>query len=505
MSAAPEPRVAPPPEQISPEPARRRGIFPAWLTRDQAVGLTVVMTGMFVAALDTTVVGTAMPTAIGELGGIDRYSWVFAAYLLVSTATTPVFGRFADVHGRKRVYFAALALFVGASTLCGLAQSMDQLIAFRAIQGLGAGGLISTGVTMIGDLFDARQRGRMQGFTSSVWAVSALIGPAIGGVITQTLSWRWTFYVNVPIGLIAIALLMTLHEREERRGGGIDWIGALAFASSTALLLLGVNGTAPALTLPGALLLGIAFVLIERRTAEPLVDLSLLAIPLIGIGLGLSLLMGIMQFGATTFVPPFAQGVLGRAPIEAGFALASMGIGWPIGAVVTGWFLLRIGLRRAVIAGSIFALVGTLLFATLTTASPLWLVVVSTACVGLGQGVMNPPLVIAVQSAVGYRRRGIVTSLFNFSRTLGGAVGVAGLGALLNTVIAPHAEELRPLLDPQTHAALGTLGDEPRALLSGGLHSVFVALIVFGVIGVVLALRLPGYDFSDADERTAAE
>src|SRR5690349_15531198 len=306
------------------------------------------MVGMFVAALDTTVVGTAMPTAIGELGGIDRYSWVFAAYLLVSTATTPVFGRFADVHGRKRVYFAALVLFVGASTLCGLASSMDQLIAFRALQGLGAGGLISTGVTMIGDLFDARQRGRMQGFTSSVWAVSSLIGPAIGGVITQTLSWRWTFYVNVPIGLIAIALLLTLREREEHRGGGIDWFGAIAFASATALLLLGVNGTVPVITLPGAVLLGGAFVLIERLTAEPLVDLTLLGIPLIGIGLGLSLLMGVMQFSATTFVPPFAQGVLGRPPIEAGFALASMGIGWPIGAVVTGWFLLRIGLRRAV-------------------------------------------------------------------------------------------------------------------------------------------------------------
>ncbi|HYK97218.1 MAG TPA: MDR family MFS transporter [Candidatus Acidoferrales bacterium] len=481
----------------------RVGFFPQWLTRDQAVGLTVVMAGMFVAALDTTVVGTAMPTAIGELGGIDRYSWVFAAYLLVSTATTPVFGRFADVHGRKRVYIAALVLFVGASTLCGLASSMDQLIAFRALQGLGAGALISTGVTMIGDLFDARQRGRMQGFTSGVWATSALIGPAIGGVITQTLSWRWTFYVNVPIGLIALTLLLTLHEREEHRGGGIDWPGAITFASATASLLLGVNGTAPAITLPAALLIGATFVWIERHAAEPLVDLSLLGVPLIGIGLALSLLMGVMQFGATTFVPPFAQGVLGRPPIEAGFALASMGIGWPLGAITTGWFLLRIGLRRAVITGSLCALGGALLFATLTTASPLWLVVVSTAAVGLGQGVMNPPLTIAVQTAVGYRRRGIVTSLFNFSRTLGGAVGVAALGAMLNTAIAPHAEELRPLLDPQAHAALGALGDQPRALLSGGLHTVFLSLTVIAVVCFVLALRLPSHDFTAPDEPPA--
>src|SRR5207248_9739300 len=202
-----------------------------------------------------------------------------------------------------------------------------------------------------------------------VWATSALIGPAIGGVITQTLSWRWTFYVNMPIGLIAIALLLTLHEREEHHGGGIDWLGALTFAAATTALLIGVNGTAPLLTLPAALVLALAFVAIERRTAEPLIDLSLLGVPLIGIGLALSLLMGVVQFCATTFVPPFAQGFLGRPPIAAGCALASMGTGWPIGAIVTGWFLIRIGVRRAAITGSLLMLAGALLFTTLTPAS----------------------------------------------------------------------------------------------------------------------------------------
>ncbi|HZP95278.1 MAG TPA: MDR family MFS transporter [Candidatus Limnocylindria bacterium] len=492
---------------VAPPVARRsraRRLFPHWLTRDQIVGLVVVMTGMAVAALDTTVVGTAMPTAIGDLGGIERYSWVFAAYLLASTATTPVFGRFADVHGRKRVYLVALVVFVGASMLCGQSATMDQLIAFRALQGLGAGALISTGITMIGDLFDARQRGRMQGFTSGVWATAALVGPAIGGVITQSLSWRWTFYVNLPIGLIALALLLTLHEREEHRGGAIDWPGAAAFAGATTLLLLGVNGTLPLATFAGAIALAAIFVAIERRTAEPLVDLSLLGIPLIGIGLALSLLMGVLQFGATTFVPPFAQGVLARPPIEAGFALSSMGIGWPIGAVATGWFLMRIGMRRAVITGALLSLGGAALFTTLTPESPLALLVLATASVGLGQGVMNPPLLIAVQSAVGYGRRGIVTSLFNFSRSLGGAVGVAALGATLNTVIAPRAEELRALLDPVQHVALGALATEPRALLSGGLHTVFVALALLSVVGLVLALRLPPHDFAESEPPEAA-
>src|SRR5690348_11894468 len=257
--------------------------FPSWLSRDQIVGLVVVMTGMAVAALDSTVVGTAMPTAIGDLGGVDRYSWVFAAYLLVSTATTPVFGRFSDVHGRRKVYVAALITFIAASMLCGQSQTMNELIAFRALQGLGAGALISTGITMLGDLFTIQQRGRVQGFTASVWAMSAIVGPTIGGVITQALSWRWTFYVNFPIGIIALLLLLTLHEREEHRGGTIDWTGALIFTAATTLLLLGVNGTYPIATIPAAVALGALFVWIEGRTKEPLVDLTLLGVPIIGL------------------------------------------------------------------------------------------------------------------------------------------------------------------------------------------------------------------------------
>src|SRR3954469_1324405 len=375
-------------------------IFPAWVTRDQVVGLIVVMSGMAVAALDSTVVATAMPTAIAELGGVDRYSWVFASYLLVSTATTPVFGRFADVHGRKRVFFTALVVFVGASMLCGQAPSMDWLIVGRALQGLGAGGLFSTGITMLGDLFDVRQRGRVQGFTASVWATSAIIGPTIGGGITQAASWRWTFYVNLPIGLIAIALLMTLHEREEHRGGGIDWLGAATFAAAATLLLLGVNGTYPAFTIIAALALGVLFVVVERRVDQPLVDLSLLSNPVIGIGLLLNLLLGVMQFSTTTFVPPFAQGVLGRSPLEAGLALGAMSIGWPIGSTTTGWFLLRIGYRRAILAGSLAALIGATVLSTVGHDSSLMVLVVGSALMGIGMGVTATPLLVGVQTVV---------------------------------------------------------------------------------------------------------
>jgi EmrB/QacA subfamily drug resistance transporter len=478
----------------------------AWMTRDQVIGIVVVMTGMFVAALDATVVGTAMPTAIGDLGGIDRYSWVFATYLLVATATTPVFGRFSDVVGRKRVYFVALVVFVGASMLCGQSQTMDELIAFRALQGLGAGALMSTGITMIGDLFDVRQRGRVQGFTASVWATSSIIGPTIGGVITQTLSWRWTFYVNLPIGLLAIILLLNLHDREEHHGGSIDWLGAVVFAAAATTLLLGVNGTYPLITIPVAIALAVAFVSIERRTPEPLVDLTLLGIPVIGLGLALTLVQGVMQFGASSFIPPFAQGVLGRTPVEAGIALGVMSIAWPIGSVATGWFLLRIGLRRAVIAGSLGPLVGTAILASLTPSAPFPLLALGAGLMGLGMGMVATPLLVGTQTAVGYRKRGVATSLLNFTRSLGGAVGVAALGAALNSAIGPRAAELTPLLDPRGHGTLSASAEDARLVFAGGLHTVFLALLGLAVIGFVIALRLPAHDFeARADEAAAAD
>ena len=470
----------------------KAGLFPHWMTRDQLIGVIVVMTGMAVAAVDTTVVATAMPTAIGDLGGIDRYSWVFASYLLVSTATTPVFGRLSDVHGRKKVYFGALVVFVSASLLCGQARTMNELIAFRALQGLGAGALMSTGITMLGDLFDVRQRGRVQGFTASVWATAAIIGPTIGGVITQTLSWRWTFYVNLPIGLIAIALLLNLHDREEHRGGGIDWIGAIVFAASAALLLLGVNGTYPALA--------ILFVAIERRTAQPLVDLSLLGIPIIGIGLTQGVLVGAMQFAASTFIPPFAQGALGHTPVEAGLALGAMSLAWPIGSTTTGWFLLRIGIRRAVVIGSVAALAGAVMLATLSTTSPLLVLVVAAALIGAGQGITNVPLLVGVQTAVGYAKRGVVTSLVNFSRSLGGAVGVAALGAMLNAALGGRAVEVEGALDPHTGAASAATRD----LLAGGIHVIFIALAALAAVSLLLAFRLPAH-VVEAEPATGAE
>jgi EmrB/QacA subfamily drug resistance transporter len=475
------------------------------MTRDQVVGLIVVMTGMAVAALDTTVVGTSIPTAIGDLGGIDRYSWVFSAYLLVATATTPVFGRISDIYGRKRVYFFALVVFMTASMLCGSATSMDQLIAFRALQGLGAGALISTGFTMLGDLFDARQRGRVQGFTASMWGTSAILGPAVGGILTEALSWRWAFFVNLPISLVAIVLLLNLHDREEHHGGSIDFLGAVTFAAAATSLLLGVSGTHPLIMIPSAILLALAFVAIERRTEEPLVDFALLRVPIIGLGLALMLLMGVMQFGATTYIPPFAQGVLGRSPIEAGIALGAMSLAWPIGALMVGSALMRIGIRRAVIVASVPSVIGTAVLATLGPAAPFALLVLGAGLVGLGQGVMNTPLLVGAQNAVGYGKRGVVTGLLGFQRSMGGAIGVAALGATLNATIGTRSDELGALLDPRGKADLSQAALDARAALAAGLHTVFVALLVLAAVNLVIALRMPTQDLETRAIATAAK
>jgi predicted MFS family arabinose efflux permease len=300
-------------------------------------------------------------------------------------------------------------------------------------------------------------------------------------------------------------LLLNLHDREEHHGGSIDWLGAVVFAAAATALLLGVNGTYPLLTLPVAVVLTLAFLAIERRTPEPLVDLTLLNIPVIGLGLALTLVMGVMQFGATSFVPPFAQGVLGKTPVEAGLALGVMSIAWPIGSVTTGWYLLRIGLRRAVIAGAVASLLGTVVLGLLSPDAPLAFLGLGAGFIGIGMGVMSTPLLVGAQTVVAYNRRGVVTSLLNFVRSLGGAVGVAALGATLNAAIGSRAAELTPLLDPRGHGTLSAAAEDARLAFAGGLHTVFLGLVVLAAIGVVIALRLPAHDFeARADEVTAA-
>jgi MFS family permease len=455
-------------------------------------------------AIDSTVVGTAMPTVIGELGGIERYGWVFSAYLLVSTATTPLFGRLADMLGRKLVYSGALIAFVGFSMLAGTSQSMDELIIARALQGLGAGALLPTGFTMIGDLFEFRQRAKVQGFFSAVWAVSAIAGPTIGGVLTQTLSWRWVFFVNLPIGAFALALLLiAFNDRAGHRARRMDWAGAATFALASSALLVGLNGTLPVVTLAACVLLTGAFLRVERSAVEPMIELALLRSPLVSAAMILTMLSGGIQFAMLTYLPPFVQGVLGRTPLEAGLAVATLSLGWSSGSVVYGWWLVGLGLRRAVVLGGLCLGLGTAILVGLGESAHLAVVVAGATATGLGMGLTSTPLLVSVQTSVGYARRGIATSLVQFSRTLGGAVGVAALGSLLNSALGPSAAGVTTLLSPGHAAGQPSLAlGETRLLLADGLHSIYLALFALALASIALAIRLPQRAPADVDERS---
>ncbi|MEA2520041.1 MAG: hypothetical protein QOF49_2121, partial [Chloroflexota bacterium] len=425
------------------------------LTREQLVVTAGIMAAIAVAALDSTVVGTAMPTIIGQLGGLSQYAWVFTAYLVTSTTTVPLFSRLADIHGRKPVFLAGLALFVIGSALCGTATSMPSLIAFRALQGVGAGAVLPISFTIAGDIFSSRQRARMQGVFSGVWGVSAIIGPALGGIITTTVGWPWVFELNIPIGIVAgLIIWFSFHEEFERRPQPIDWLGAVLLTGSIVLLLFAVSEggqlfgwTSPLVVamLGGSVAMLVAFVMNARRTAAPLIDLDLLRSPLVRAGLGIGALAGIVMFGLTTYVPPMVQGVHRGTALEAGVAVAAMSIGWPVASVVAGRLLIRVGARPIVLAGSGMLALGTLLVTQLERFDSLVFAMVACAITGVGMGLTSTTLLVVIQGAVEWQRRAVATGLVQFSRTIGGAVGVGIMGGVLTAFVGAASSAI---LDP---------------------------------------------------------
>jgi EmrB/QacA subfamily drug resistance transporter len=483
------------------------------MSREQLLVTAGVMAGIAVAALDSTVVGTAMPTIIGQLGGIDQYGWVFAAYLLTATTTVPIFSTLADVHGRKPIFLIGLAMFVGGSMLCGVAQSMLQLIIFRAIQGLGAGAVQPIAFTIVGDIFEPRQRARMQGFFSSVWGVAAIIGPALGGLITATVGWRWVFYINVPVGLAAGLLIgLALHEQVEHRAHRLDWLGTATLTGGVALLLLGVSegsssgfGNGPVIgMLAGALVLLVIFGRNETTAAEPLIDLALLRKPIIAAGLAIGTLAGVIMFGLTAYLPPVIQGVHGGSPLEAGLGVGAMSIGWPMGSIIAGRAMLRFGSRPVVVVGTGLLVAGSALLTQAAPIEPLWYSALGAGVTGLGMGLTTTPLLVSIQTVVSWRQRGQATGLVQFSRTIGGAVGTGLMGAILASAVGPQASAI---LDPINRgsipaAELSTIRDG----LAGGLGLIFVILLVTAAAAWLLALRyMPAIHVDDAVEEGAAD
>lgn len=467
------------------------------LTREQRLVTVGIMAAIGLAALDATVVGTAMPTIIGQLGGLSGYAWVFSIYLLTSTTTVPIYARLADVHGRKPVFMAGLALFVTGSVLCGFSTSMPMLILFRAIQGLGAGAVQPISFTIAGDIFEPARRARMQGWFSAVWGVSAILGPALGGLITATIGWPWVFWVNLPVGIGAAVIIgLALHERFERRPQRIDWAGAVLLTAGIVLLLVAVSEggdlfgwISPAFVamLGGSVALLALFVRHARRTPEPLVDLGLLEAPVIRAGLLVGTLAGIVMFGVTTFVPPMVQGVHQGTPLEAGAVVAAMSIGWPIASVTAGRILARTGARPLVVGGTAMLVAGSLLVTQLASVDALWFAALACAVTGLGMGFSSTTLLVVIQGSVAWNRRAVATGLVQFSRTIGGSVGVGLMGGILAAFVGAASSAI---LDPVGRAALSPAElDAGRAALADGLTVIAWLILVAAAGAWLVALR----------------
>ncbi|HEY0783832.1 MAG TPA: DHA2 family efflux MFS transporter permease subunit [Thermoanaerobaculia bacterium] len=472
--------------------------------RERRLVTSALMLGMFLAALEGTAVAAAVPTAVGQLGGMERYSWVFSAYLLASTTTVPLYGKLADLFGRRRIYQVAVALFLLGSGLSGAAPSFGWLILFRALQGLGAGGVLPVATTIVGDIYNLKERARIQGLFSGVWAMASLLGPLLGGLITVALSWRWIFYLNIPFGL-ASALLLERYFPEEpaRRRHAIDLLGTLALTGSvTALLLALIDGGTWGFSDPrtegllAAAVAGLAlFVWQERRAPEPMLPLDLFASPLIAVASVGNALLGALLFALTAYVPMFGQGVLGGTAVDAGTLLSPVLVGWPISSTLAGWILLRTGYRPLALGGGVLIVLGSVLLAFSGLATPHLQIMTAMFVVGLGMGFTSMPYLLGVQNAVPWDRRGVATGTVQFFRNIGGAVAVAALGALHNASLVAHAgptANANAALDPTFRASLApaTLAQLTTALLAA-LQAVFVAIAALAVITLAVAFLFP--------------
>ncbi len=455
----------------------------------------MVTTGM--VAIDATILATAVPSIVKDIGGFSSFPWLFSIYLLAQAVSVPVYAKLSDTVGRKPIIMIGIALFLLGSILCGFAWSMPALIAFRALQGLGAGAVQPMSITIAGDIYTVAERAKTQAYLASVWAVSSVVGPTLGGVFSQFLNWRLIFFVNVPLSIVAIILLARVfHEKIERSKHTVDYLGAVTLTVALSLLILAVleGGQAWAWNSAqsigafaiGAVLL-VAFVLIERKAAEPILPLwvfsrrVLLTTTLISTGCGAILI------GLTSYVPTYLENSIGATPLVAGLALAALTIGWPISASQAGKLYLRIGFRSTVLIGMSLALLGPILLIVFSQTPSVIAVAICCIITGLGMGLAVTPSLIAAQSSVLWNERGVVTGTNLFGRSIGSAVGVAIFGAIANGVLANHAG-----------------GEHNPAAVIAATTAVYVAILVAAVATVGAAFLIPRVTIEAAEQPAAA-
>jgi len=477
------------PEPIS--AARRRWSFAAALVAS------------FVSAVEATIVATAMPTIVGALGDFDLFSWVFTAYLLTQGVTVPIYGRLCDFYGRKRMLYVGIVFFVIGSVLCGFAWNMLSLIAFRVVQGIGGGSLATVSQTIVSDLYPPPERAKVQGYISSTFATSALVGPVLGAFIVAHVSWQWVFWINVPLCVVTVAMLAaTFREHVEFKRHEIDYLGSVLMALGTGMLMYALTRAAslPATTilllLVGAVLSLVLLLIQERRAREPMMPLEIWRNRMVFFANCASASIGALQMAITAFLPAFIQGVLGETAFVAGLALTAMSMAWPTGGFIAGQWLLKITYRRSSSLGCIVLIAGSVMMAVLDPSFGARWAIAASFVTGLGMGLTNMGFFVGIQSSVDWHQRGVVTSGFNYSRIIGQSVGAAVFGGIVNAALVgrlgPGSDVGSVLLEPSLRQGMSAAELAPLMdAFSGALHHIYEINVGLALLTMLWALALP--------------
>jgi len=500
--------------------------YAARLTRKRIVLTTVaVIAGMFLASVDGTIVSTALPTIVGDLRGIDSYAWVFSGFLLAEIATIPLWGRLADMFGRKRIFLVGMLVFLLGSALCGTAASMTELVLFRALQGLGAGCILPVAQTISADLYTMEQRAKISAIYAVVFAFAAVLGPFLGGFITDNLSWRWVFYVNLPIGILAVSLvaIVMVEPIEERRKHVFDWLGVLTLLGWSGALVFalesGGNGYAwgsPQIigAFVAAVVLLATFVLIEARVPEPLIPLDVFRVPALRASAIVTMFLGMSMFGVMSFLPLYGRTVLGESATGSGRILIPLLLAMMASSAIGARFVIRIGFRWVVSVGAGLVVLGIFLLTRLDVGTGQPQLSIDLIFLGAGMGLVFMSTSLAAQNSVSMPRMGVATGLINFSRQLGGAVGVALVASVMLSKLADRLAsalgksiDVSKLLAPTTHSA--PLSHATKLVLrdafAGALHQTFWVATAIALIGFACTALMPRGKATDIRDQARAE